>query len=353
MSKCTFRIRNINKDFNNIQNNYPSVLSTPKEKKNKNHFESNSTIFNNPQRTKLNELSKTQTFFIRSQSAKNVNKINSKKDNSPIQLIIKPKTTIQKNFNNGKSFSILRNKLSKSNLDFYPRFSRSNRNLNLSQNNLKYSKRKYNFLNQIKFHKPFSIFRTINNIPLNKRNKIQITTSLCQNSTITNIHTSNQKKSFILYNSLQDKINKILDSSTSQDTINSFSSPKITKEYFDKQLRVFQPQNIQIHEIVNDIIGTKKEKEEYIQLKNESELSKQSRLKILSNQSNFYSKLNPEIAYKHRYHFANKNGFNWDIKYQYKKKDRNKLKKQSSISINTYSKYKRKVFIHKPDDLLI
>ena len=120
MSKCTFRIRSINKDFNNIQNNYPSVLSTPKENKNKNHFESNSTIFNNPQRTKLNELSKTRTFFIRSQSANNVNKIQSKKDNSPIQLIIKPKTTIQKNFNNGKSFSILRNKLSKSNLDFYP-----------------------------------------------------------------------------------------------------------------------------------------------------------------------------------------------------------------------------------------
>ena len=353
MSKRTLRFRNLSKDFNDIQSNFLSVLSTPKENKNNNHFKSNSTIFNNPQRTKLNKSSKNQTFIIRSQSAKNVNKINTKKDNSPIQLIFKPKNKVLKNSKNGKSFSILRNTLSKSNSDFYPLFSISKRNLNLSQNNLTYSKRKYNFPNQIKFHKPFSTFQTNNNIPLNKRNKIRINTSLCQNSTTTNIHTSDRNKSFILYNNLQDKINKILDSSTSQDTINNFSSPKITKEYFDKQLRLFQPQNIQIHEIVNDIIGTKEEKEEYIQLKNESELSKQSRLRLLSNQSNFYSKLNPEIAYKHRYHFANKNGFNWDIKYQYKKKDRNKLKKQSPISINAYSKYKRKVFIHKPDDLLI
>ena len=120
-------------------------------------------------------------------------------------------------------------------------------------------------------------------------------------------------------------------------------------------MRLFQPQKIQINEIVNDIIGTKEEKEEYIQLKNESDLSKQNRLQILSNQSKFYSKLNPEIAYKHRYHFANKNGLNWDIKYQYKQKDRNKLKQQSpnSINMNSKYKYKRKFFIHKPGDLLI
>ena len=317
-----FRKRNINNDYS-IHNSVSTSLSLLKYKRN--------SINDNVKRyfsmIKRNELSQTQSLINNDQ----LTLINNKNDSSLTNLHL---GTHIKKLNSSTSSPLIKKCSSQSVHQF-------DSSLSMKRNHFRLHKAPNRNLN-------FASFDTnsIEGSLYNKQRQLNRNISLPLNNTIYKFSPT-KKKSFKFYYDIQNKIKNILnDSFNIENTKEEF--PVLTKEYFDKKFGLFKTHNLKRDEVVNDIMSTQEQKEQ-----NKNHLEKRERIETLLSKGEFYIKLNPSCAYQHRYHLANKNGFNWDEKYQYKKKDRNKIKKQIPVQLDTHSKYKRKIRICKPDNLFI
>ena len=333
-----FRKRSVKGD-SPLPNNLSTPLSPPRNKSNNNtnahtHFRKKNIIL------KRNELSQSQSFIDHDQLTLN-NKCFKTNDSSLINLHPgrnhNHMANIKKLGSNSSSPSIKKlSSQSTHQLHSVPYVKRSNFRLQRTSN-------RNSAVNFLSFEA-----RSMEGSPQNSQLKLARNVSM-------SVHESSQskKRSIRLYNNIRNKINDILNESCNIENDTKDEFPVLTRQYFDKRLGLFQTRNLKSNEVADDIVAIKEEKEKYLKSRNENLLEKRQHLETLLSKAEFYVKLNPSCAYQHRYHFANTNGFNWDERYQYKKKDRNKIKTQIPVQSNTHSKYKVKGIICKPETLLI